>query len=379
MSMSPEPVHKLSPEPFCPLPLDKQFLAGLCNGLSESVLVVELPARVVVFWNASAEALFGYPVVDVLQQTAARLFTERFSFERLYELALPESDRNGFWRGEWEYRRRDDSLFSAEVTATLLRTGAGTYMTLVIREIIGCGKDTEARARKEQLVEREHMAAIGTAAAMLAHEIKNPLNGISTTVQLLERSLEKAQPTRERMAGAVRDLKSEIGRLEALLGDFQTISLPQRLNLQQVDLAQVVSEIKTLSLEECKRSKIELQVECAADLPGINADPDKLKHALLNLITNSCEAMPGGGIVTIRVYPSGPEVCLDVIDTGEGIPEGFQVFDLFSSTKSRGTGLGLVIVQQIVLAHGWTITFSSEPGKGTTFRLRLKASAKSGT
>jgi PAS domain S-box-containing protein len=367
--MSRKSVRKSSPEPFCPLPLDEKFLACLCKGLSESVFVVELPARVVVYWNASAETLFGYPVVDIVQQTAARLFTERFSFERLYEVALPEINRNGFWRGEWEYRRRDDSRFAAEATGTLLRAGADTYMTLVVREII---EDAEPRATREQLREKEHMVAIGTAAAMLAHEIKNPLNGISTTVQLLERSLDKAPPTQQTMTATVRDLKGEIGRLQALLGDFQTISLPQRLNLQPVGLAQMIRELTTSAGDECRKSKIEMLVECALDLPSVDADADKLKHALLNLITNSCEAMPRGGTVTLRAYVCGDEVCLDVIDTGEGIPEGLQIFDLFASTKPRGTGLGLVIVKQIILAHGGTITFSSEPGKGTTFRVKLR-------
>jgi signal transduction histidine kinase len=230
---------------------------------------------------------------------------------------------------------------------------------------------TEQKATTEHLREREYMAALGRAAAILAHEIKNPLNGISTTVQLLERSLAKAEPTREAMMASVRDLKNEIGRLQALLGDFQTISVPQRLNLQPVDLGQLAREITAAALEECKNRKIEMMAEIAADLPSIEADPDKLQQALRNLIKNGCEAMPKGGTLTLRGYACDHEICLDITDSGEGVPEGMQIFDLFASTKPGAAGIGLLIVQQTVLAHGGSIAFSSQPGKGTTFSLRL--------
>jgi PAS domain S-box-containing protein len=511
----------------CPFPLDEKFLTTLSEELLEAVLMVDLRSRVVVYWNAGAQALFGYPAAEILDQPAERLFTSRSSFDRLYESALPELDRNHVWRGEWEFQRGAGSNFTAHVTAALRRTDRRLYLTIVVREtrsrettnevrqnvnrqladrvnqqtgqlisatrelaekeeqrkeieqilgflirnisnyavfvvdpngyivqwnrgaerllgyspgevlaehfsrfylgeaaerqqltemlqhtardgsfsdyywlarkdgsrlyaqviilalrddahaikafLVMFRDDTEQRAMTEQLREKENMAAIGTAAAMLAHQIKNPLNGISTTVQLLERSLAKNRPTKESMMAAVRDLENEIGRLQALLGDFQTISLPQRLNLQPVDLAELAREAAALSADRCKTSIIDTRVECATDLPPVDGDPDRIKQALANLINNSCEAMPNGGTLIIKGYMCGNQVCLDVIDTGVGIPEGLKIFDLFTSTKPGGTGLGLVIVQQVMLAHGGTVTFSSEPGKGTTFRLAFPA------
>ncbi|MGH7826286.1 MAG: two-component system sensor histidine kinase NtrB [Candidatus Binatia bacterium] len=403
--MSRETTPKIPAKTFCPLPSDEKFLTTLSEGLIEAVFLVEPGLRSVAYFNAGAEALFGYPAAEIVEQTTERLFTVRSSFERLYQLAVSEINQNGFWRGEWEYRRRGGGHFTAATTATLVRRDAGSYLTLVVREISN-RKETEdvvhhvnrhvaervtettaevvsptqkienKEAQREEIA-RIHMAAIGAAAAMLAHEIKNPLNGISTTVQLLQRSLSKTEPTKERMLAAVRDLENEICRLQALLGDFQTISAPQRLSLRSVDLAQLLREVKALTIEECKKNKIEVRVDSEADLPLVEGDPDRLKQALLNLIKNGCEAMPKGGALTLKGYVSGKQICLDVTDTGEGIPEGMQIFDLFTSTKPGGTGLGLVIVQQIILAHGGGVSFSSEPGKGTTFQLTFRGAKES--
>jgi two-component system sensor histidine kinase HydH len=230
---------------------------------------------------------------------------------------------------------------------------------------------TDQKATPEQLREKEYIAAIGRAAAMLAHEIKNPLNGISTTVQLLGRSLAKTQPSKEAMMAAVRDLENEIGRLQALLGDFEAISTPQHLNFEPVDLAKLAGEIKAVAIEECKNRKIEMTADVPAELPPVEGDPDKLKEALRHLIKSSCEAMPNGGTLILKGYACDDQVCLEVTDTANGIPDGLQIFDLFTSTKPGRAGLGLVILQQTILAHGGSITYSSQRGKGTTFSLKL--------
>jgi signal transduction histidine kinase len=232
---------------------------------------------------------------------------------------------------------------------------------------------TEQKAGPDQLREKEYIAAIGTAAAMLAHEVKNPLNGISTTVQLLERSLKKGEPSKEALTATVRDLQNEVDRLQALLGDFESISAPQRLSFAPLDLGELAREITTVAIEECKSRKVEMIAEVRGELPSVEGDRDKLKDALRNLIKSGCEAMPKGGTLTLKAYARDHEVCLEVRDTGDGIPEGLQIFDLFTSTKPGRAGLALVTVQQIILAHGGSITYSSQQGKGTTFRLLLPA------
>jgi signal transduction histidine kinase len=106
-------------------------------------------------------------------------------------------------------------------------------------------------------------------------------------------------------------------------------------------------------------------------LPRIQGDANKLKQAFLNLVKNSCEAMRSGGTLTAKAYADEEGVRVEIIDTGEGIPEGLDVFQPFRSTKADGTGLGLVIVRQLILAHNGSIYYSSQPGRYTAFRVIL--------
>ena len=526
--MSHEKAEVLLAERGCAATLDDKSLAALCKDLVEAVFAIDGESGRVVYWNKGAETLFKYGTDEILRQTAEKLFNDGSPYDAWYRVASPEIETKGYWQGEWEYRSRDGSPFSAEATGTLLRTDRRSYIILVLRDIshrkgverivhrlnqrlarrvtertselisksnalekiesqrkqteqlldallrnlnnyaililspegyvlhanggiervlgypseeieqthlsnlyrteqAGEGKwqeilhqakdqnsfrnddwllrkdgshfcarvevlplrddadsltgylmllrdDTEQRKMKDRLKEKEHMAAIGTATAMLAHEIKNPLNGMSTTVQLLERSLRNnSQPSRETMMGTVRDLKSEIGRLQSLLTDFQAISHPQRLVFQPVDLCQLMRELMSLVRPASLKQQIKIVEEYAADLPHIEADPDKLKQAFINLVKNACEAMPQGGTFTTKAYASSEGVCVEIIDTGEGIPEDLDIFELFSSTKAEGTGLGMVIVRQIILAHNGSIDYTSQPGLGTTFRVTLPA------
>jgi signal transduction histidine kinase len=214
------------------------------------------------------------------------------------------------------------------------------------------------------------MAAIGTAASILAHEIGNPLNGISATVQLLEHCLSRpTPPVAEAMLSSVQDLKSEVRRLTELLSEFKNIAWPQKLALGPVDLKRLIQQLAGEIEKRSLRQGVEVELECQADLPLLNGDDDKLKQALLHVLDNALDAMPHGGRLEVKAYRKEQTICVDIIDNGVGIPKNLKVFDLFSSTKPDGVGLGLFLVQQIVLAHDGAITYSSTPGQGTTFHV----------
>ena len=509
-----------------PLPLAEKQLAALYAGISEAVYIEERGAGRVVYWSPRAEILFDYPAAQILQQTAARLFAEETQDNRAYEGTVPEFDTNDLWRGRRQYRRRDGSLFNADVTASLLRADQNSYAVVVVRpskdgvgdkararqvnrleervaqqsselaekteqlqqneterkqdeQIIGhllrnishyavfttdangyidnwneaasrlwgydapeifrkhlslvcpeepgrqlskplreameqgtsryyqwiaCkdGKrlyvsvvafalwgeaqvqgflflvrdDSRERSLRQKLREKEQFAAIGTAASLLAHEIGNPLNGISATAQLLEHFLSRENlPSGNAMLSSVHDLKSEIGRLTLLLNEFKKIAGPQKLALAHVNLPRLLHQVVATIGEHDSQDKIEVSIDCEEALPLLNADEDKLRQALLNVLENAIEAMPQGGRLDIKAYSRDDSVCIDIIDTGVGIPENFNVFDLFTSTKPYGIGLGLFMVQQIVLAHDGAISYSSTPGKGTTFHISIGVNA----
>ena len=231
----------------------------------------------------------------------------------------------------------------------------------------------ERQRLQEQLIENSRLAAIGTTAAKIAHEIANPLNGMSLTVQRLERQLAGLD---EPIQTTLRRLRDEIRRLTGLLDDFRSLSRREQYNFQPTALAVIAAEILAMEVENCVAKGVRVEQFFPPDLPLVQADGNKLKQALWNLCKNAVEAIPQGGTLTLRARSSGADVILEIADTGAGVPPGVDIFEPFTTTKHSGSGLGLVVVRQVVAAHGGTITYSSEPGKGTKFRLALPQAAR---
>lgn len=231
---------------------------------------------------------------------------------------------------------------------------------------------TERQRAEEKLRQSERLAAITTAAARLAHEIGNPLNGLATTVQILERYLgQHPHLADDMLSSTVQDLTHEMSRLQSLLQGWRALARPQQLNLQPTSLAALTAEALRAQVSYYVERGIHLEQVFPPELPLVMADQEKLAQVLLNLCKNAVEAMPQGGTLMIRGCGTGAQVSLEVSDTGVGIAEGLSIFEPFATTKEAGTGLGLAIVQQIVAAHGETIVYSSTPGQGTTFTLTL--------
>jgi PAS domain S-box-containing protein len=235
----------------------------------------------------------------------------------------------------------------------------------------------ERRRAEERVRESERLAAVGKTAAVLAHEIGNPLNGMFTTVQLIERYLARSQSAvgDRHLRAPLQDLKGEISRLGALLHEFRSLSGPMQLNLRPLRLSAFLPELLQMTSHISDGSAVEIAHYIPHDLPAINADKEKLKQVFLNLCKNAVEAMPSGGTLTLRAYVKDQRLVIEVSDTGMGITQELDIFELFTTTKNKGTGLGLAVVRQIVSDHGGSITYTSEPGKGTTFYVSLPLAA----
>jgi signal transduction histidine kinase len=206
---------------------------------------------------------------------------------------------------------------------------------------------------------------LGVSAAAFAHEFANELNVVGCAVQVMEKQLSEKHENKV----ALQYVKVGIARLGSLLNEFQSFALAQRLRLERTQLAAAIEELLASEGPRYAARGVRVEVDVPVNLPIVMLDAQKFRQALLNLCLNAVEAMPRGGVLTLRGSRVAESVCLEVIDTGEGIPHGFDVFALFTTTKPTGTGLGLPIVRQIISSHGGSINYSSRPGAGTIFRL----------
>jgi two-component system, sporulation sensor kinase E len=216
------------------------------------------------------------------------------------------------------------------------------------------------------------VAALETTATLFAHEVANSLNGVFASLQLLDMNAREENSPDPELKSLLGSATQEIKRLGSLLQDFRSFVRPQKYYFEAIDLARLIEEaIKTEKLLYDSMG-IQVKFEFPDALSPVRVDEDKIKQAILSICKNAVEAMPSGGVLTLRAYESGG-IFLEIADTGAGIPEGLKIFEPFLTTKPLGSGLGLPIVSQIISAHKGTIDYASEAGKGTTFKIGLPA------
>ncbi|CAN5685484.1 hypothetical protein BH18ACI5_BH18ACI5_28770 [soil metagenome] len=223
------------------------------------------------------------------------------------------------------------------------------------------------------------LSALGRLMAGVAHEVKNPLNAMTIHLELLKQKI--SRQTVPAAAGAlvttdlnkhVNVIAQEIQRLDEVVVGFLKFARPEELKLQPVKLAALISDVATSVGVEADRCNVSLKVDCSPSLPSINADPGMLRQAILNLAINACQAMPDGGTLKMSCRStSSHRVEVDVEDTGVGIaPDHLgKIFDLYFTTKEKGSGIGLSMVYRIVQLHDGEVEVQSTPGSGTRFRL----------
>jgi len=228
---------------------------------------------------------------------------------------------------------------------------------------------TEAQ---EQLIRSDRLATVGELAAGLAHDLRNPLAGVSGTLHVLAGQLPDTDPQQALLT----EIQSQIARMNKTLTDLLWHARPPTPQYLALNVNEVVEQTPWF-LPMASGMGIEMVKRLQPDLPLLRLDPNLLQQALLNILINARQAMPNGGQLTIstRRCPSltgkGETVEVAISDTGAGILEEHRsrIFQLFFTTKARGTGLGLAIAARIVEQHGGRIAVESEVGKGTTFRI----------
>ncbi len=349
---------------------DKGFLESVFEALREGVLILA-PDGQVTFLNSAAARLFGLDSDKATGQPISKLVRgldwdslsggdHPIAVSRDLEVFYPEHRFLNFYL----------SPIVEDVEGSPRHLGT----VMLVRDL------TEARRTSEENLESEKLNALTLLAAGVAHEIGNPLNSLGIHLQLLERKIKKLPPgDSEPLLDHLTTARSEITRLDTLLQEFLHAIRPARAVVQPARLNELIREtLKTLEPELLARN-VQINLQLHEELPDLSLDPDQIRQALFNLIKNAYQAVPAsGGEITVGSTLNEHEILVRIADTGDGIsPEVLgSLFEPYSTTKTGGTGLGLLIVRRILREHGGEIEIQSDEGHGTTITLHFPRSNK---
>jgi PAS domain S-box-containing protein len=240
--------------------------------------------------------------------------------------------------------------------------------------LFAIGQDTtDQNALAQRVRQAEKLAAVGTLAAGLAHEIRNPLNGAQLHVTFLERGLARSGIHDADTLEAVTIVRDEIRRLSVLVSEFLDFARPRPLVIKSIGVRAMCEHAVSLAAADATAAHVEVTLDLPTADIELEVDTSKMEQVLLNLLRNAIDAVgtTGGGSVTLRARRQPRQAIIEVEDEGPGLatPDA-PIFDPFFSTKAQGTGLGLAIVHRIVTDHQGTIDFQSRPGR-TVFRVAI--------
>ena len=242
-------------------------------------------------------------------------------------------------------------------------------------------REEMVRNQARELVRAERFSTIGKMSSQIAHEVRNPLNALGLKLELLEERVDEASEslppkTHAELSRAIAAAGKEIDRLREITDYYLRFAKFPQVEKEQVDISPMLADLLAFYEDEALRKGVRIVQEIERPL-WAHADPDLLRHAVVNLLKNASEAIQGSergdGTISLKAWSEKPWVRIQVKDDGPGMDiESLELaFEPFFSNKRSGTGLGLTLVQQIVTEHGGEVTCSSQPGEGTVFRISL--------
>ncbi|MBM3238443.1 PAS domain S-box protein [Candidatus Poribacteria bacterium] len=340
----------------------KTYTGNVLANVADAIVVTNSNCIITVF-NQAAEKLFLREAEHAIGQSIATL---KGDFLSLCKQTL--SEKQGISNQEMRYQRVAGNALILTVSTSLTETEGGEIdsVVAVIKDLTE-QKKLEAAARR-----KEKLTAMGELASGVAHEIRNPLNTIGIIAQRLKREFAVNDGEYDSLLKIVR---GEVSRMNQIIEQFLRFARPAGLQLESTNMTEFLNEVILQIKSQVEDKGIQLE-ELIEALPEIKIDKAQMKQALLNLILNAIEATAPGGKISISAYAVAQEVRLEIADTGVGIPEEnlAKIFDLYFTTKDTGMGLGLALVNRIIVEHGGRIEVSSQEGKGTTCILSLPVS-----
>jgi two-component system CheB/CheR fusion protein len=357
--------------------------ASLIN-LSPDAIIVKKLDDTITFWSQGAQSLYGWSKEEVIGKRICLLLNTEYP--EPYEEIIKQLECNGRWSGEVIHRTKSKNTIIVDS-----RWLASCNLQGEIVEILETNVDITERKRLqikleaynknlEQLVEErtkqlkdsERLAAIGTVAGMVGHDIRNPLQAITGDVYLARIDLDSTPDSEEKRAvqESLLEIEKNTEYINRIVADLQDFVKPLTPKIEETDFEKIVDQI-FVSLNVPKNISVTYYIE--KDFPVIKADQTFLQRILINLFNNAIQAMPKGGKLAISATIKNGKVKIAVQDTGEGIPESVKskIFTPLMTTKAKGQGFGLAAVKRYTEAMGGVVGFESELGKGTKFMVDL--------
>jgi PAS domain S-box-containing protein len=329
-------------------------------GLGEGLMLFNAEGRAVLI-SPAVERFLGRSAEDLQGKGAGDIFPPKHPIREALRI---EGDEIEPVEGKEVVLEGPAGPYRAGVSAQVIREEGRRMGTLVTLQ------DVESFERiGNQLQVSERLAALGRVTAGVAHEVKNPLNSMRLWLEVLKANM----PVDPEPQQAVKMLDSEIDRLDRAVKTFLNFTRPVEFSLEETDLPALLGEIIDAAKPTITKAGLDLRTDLPSDFPSLLMDRQLIHQAVLNLLVNACDFTPSGGRITIALRRNGEFAEISVTDTGKGIPveEQKKVFQLFYTTRSGGSGIGLANTFRFVQLHNGQIDFESEPGQGTTFRIEL--------
>jgi PAS domain S-box-containing protein len=343
----------------------RENMNSVMAGLEDGLLLFTRDSRAVMI-SPAAEKFLGAPAGQFLGRRVTEIFPPGHP---LHEALNVESDELGEVAAETEIETTEGPRRVSVSVQAIQEDGERMGALVTLRDL------DSLESINTQLQVSERLAALGRITAGVAHEVKNPLNSMRLWLENLKESLPAEQFGASQQA--VQVLDKEIDRLDAVVKRFLDFTRPMDIRLEATQLAQLLKEVLEVAQPQLQKSNIQLAQLLPIDVPEVYVDRALLKQAVLNLVLNAAEAMPGGGQLRLVLSRRGEMAEIAVGDTGKGIPlENRQkIFQLFFTTRPGGSGIGLASTFRIVQLLNGSIDFTSEVGRGTTFRIELPLAA----